>query len=304
MVDPDAGERWTLLCGNSIETLPMMRAGIADAIVTSPPYADQRTYDGGRRLTGKNRSRKQRSQAPAEAADWLGAFLPAFDRILAPEGSLIVNLGVVMRDGEESVFADRFLEHARAQGWKLLQRLIWHKPNAIPLSHAAYLHVKHEWVFWLARSVDAYRGYDADTRSPHSETSLRRIEQGYLTRKDERYGKRGKTSELHPDGARPATVFTAAVGQEYGVKHPAPMAPDLARHLVALATPPGGLTLDPFAGSGTTGVAALELGRRFIGIEANPEYCAEARQRLTLGRFPNRIRETVNDEQLSMEPSE
>jgi hypothetical protein len=96
-------------------------------------------------------------------------------------------------------------------GWKLLHRMVWHKPNSIPLSHPTYLHIKHEWVFWLAPTTDAYRGFDKDTRTPHSETSLRRIDQPYMTRKDQRYMRRGKTNGLHPDGARPATRGVRAV---------------------------------------------------------------------------------------------
>lgn len=51
-------------------------------------------------------------------------------------------------------------------------------------------------------------------------------------------------------------------------------------YLVRMITPPGGLVLDPFAGSGSTGVAAVRLGFKFIGIERESEYCEIARKRL------------------------
>ena len=51
------------------------------------------------------------------------------------------------------------------------------------------------------------------------------------------------------------------------------------RWLVRLVTPPGGLILDPFLGSGTTAVAAIAEGFRCVGIESNPEYCEMARHR-------------------------
>ncbi len=54
--------------------------------------------------------------------------------------------------------------------------------------------------------------------------------------------------------------------------------------LVRLFSNPGDLILDPFAGSGTTGVAALRLGRRFLGWEMNPEYVEVARKRLANAR--------------------
>lgn len=62
--------------------------------------------------------------------------------------------------------------------------------------------------------------------------------------------------------------------------HPCVKPLDLMRWLVRLATPPGGTILDPFTGSGSTGVAALLEGRRFIGIEREPRYARTARLRL------------------------
>lgn len=283
-----------------------MDAGSVDAIVTSPPYADQRDYvraaGGGdtRNFTGSatmTASRRQRRDAPTRFVhEDLAPRLEEMLRVCAPAGSLMLNLGVIMRDGEEHPYADDALALARAMGWKLLHRLVWHKPNSIPLSHQSYLHLKHEWVFWLAPSIGAYRGYDADTRTAHSETSLRRIEQPYMTRKDQRYMRRGKTHGLHPDGARPATLYqadysdedlvvfdavlAAAVGGESGIEHPAIMALKMALQLVSLAAPPGGLVLDPYAGSGTTGVAALRRDRSFVGVELEPRYVEMARERI------------------------
>jgi site-specific DNA-methyltransferase (adenine-specific) len=65
-----------------------------------------------------------------------------------------------------------------------------------------------------------------------------------------------------------------------GGAHPTEKPVDLMRYLVSSITPTGSLVLDPFAGSGTTGVAALLEGHRFIGIEQSAEYVALARERL------------------------
>lgn len=301
-----ADATWTLLEGDCRDVMSGMEAGSVDAIVTSPPYADQRDYAAAARGETVNygmtrsASRRKRRDAPAVFVGWLEPRLAAMLRVVAPTGSLMLNLGIIMRDGEEHPYADDVLACARAMGWKLLHRMIWHKPNSIPLSHPTYLHIKHEWVFWLAPSTDAYRGFDKDTRVPHSETSLRRIEQPYMTRKDQRYMRRGKTHALHPDGARPGTYFaadfeqedidtyeravdvvlTAAVGGESGIDHPAIMALKLAAQLVSLSCPKGGTVLDPFCGSGTTGVAALRRARSFVGIEEQPAYVELARRRI------------------------
>jgi len=68
--------------------------------------------------------------------------------------------------------------------------------------------------------------------------------------------------------------------------HPTIKPVALMRHLIALVTPPNGTVLDPFCGSGTTGIAALELGFKFIGIEAEEEYVAIARDRITDAVLP------------------
>lgn len=66
----------------------------------------------------------------------------------------------------------------------------------------------------------------------------------------------------------------------HGKLHPFEKPVDLMEKCVLADTDPGDLVLDPFAGSGTTGVACLRTGRRFLGIELVPEYCAIARRRL------------------------
>lgn len=286
--------RWEIREGNCLAVMAAMGTGSVDAIVTAPPYADQRDYAkaaaGVLGANGhaarhthprtRNTSRKGRSDAPTRFVEDFELVLEEMLRVLSPAGSLMLNLGVIMRNGEEHPYADDLLARARAMGWKLLHRTIWHKPNSIPLSHAAYLHIKHEWVFWLAPTVDAYRGYDADTRTLHAQGTLRRIDQPYLTRKDQRYERRGSTHELHPDGARPSTVFTAGVGGANGIDHPAVMSLTLALYLVSLSCSGGGTVLDPYCGSGTTGVAALRRGRSFVGIEDQPEYVEMARRRI------------------------
>jgi len=63
--------------------------------------------------------------------------------------------------------------------------------------------------------------------------------------------------------------------------HVAMFPPELVERCLSLGSAEGDLVLDPFIGSGTTGLVALDMGRRFIGIELNPEYVELARQRLS-----------------------
>jgi DNA modification methylase len=96
---------------------------------------------------------------------------------------------------------------------------------------------------------------------------------------------------LHPKGKKKwngggeRNVFRFAVNGERGDKpHPSTKPVALMEKLISLFTDPGDLILDPFAGSGTTGVAAIRLGRRFIGWEKDPKYYAIAMKRLEAAR--------------------
>ena len=84
------------------------------------------------------------------------------------------------------------------------------------------------------------------------------------------------------DGSAGLRSPRAGAGRTGGGRngHPTVKAVALMRWLVRLVTPPGGLVLDPFAGSGTTGMAALEEGFRFVGCELSPEYAAIAARRI------------------------
>ena len=80
---------------------------------------------------------------------------------------------------------------------------------------------------------------------------------------------------------RPFTdVWNFAPVQNYPGKHPCEKPIDLLQHVIATSTRPGDLVLDCFAGTGSAGVAAVSLGRRFIGVELSAHYCDTARRRL------------------------
>jgi site-specific DNA-methyltransferase (cytosine-N4-specific) len=275
-----------------------MDAGSVDAIVTSPPYADQRTYNpgeiGGRdkRAGAVNahhraRSRRERSSAPDRWVEFMEPFTEEMLRVLSPTGSLMLNLGVVLRDGEEHPCTDQIIAQARAQGFKLIHRLIWNKPNGQVPSAPGYLTVAHEFVAWLAPSVDCWRAFtepagsqaSREVRTPHAPSSVSRMKALYTGAGTHR--KQSSVHKLHPDGARPTTVITAAVGVDANPeKHPARMAMKVARDCVAMICPPGGLVLDPFCGNATTGVAAEGLGRRFLGVEIREDFAEGARRRM------------------------
>ena len=85
----------------------------------------------------------------------------------------------------------------------------------------------------------------------------------------------------HPRGAKPGDVWEIMPEDTQGrTRHFAPFPADLCRIPLLATCPPDGVVLDPFAGTGTTGLVAAQLGRRFVGIDLSPEYLDIARTRL------------------------
>jgi site-specific DNA-methyltransferase (adenine-specific) len=253
--------------GDAKDLLQQLPDDFADAIVTSPPYADQR-------------KRSYKGYPWQDAFEWMEQFASELLRVTKPGGGFMLNVGRVIKEGRERPVAEELRRACEAADWDWIDSVIWHKTNALPYSAPQYLHPVHEHVWWLGKGIDAYRGYDADTRSPHASGSLERMQQGYRHDDTERYRKRGKTHNAHPDGARPKTVFATRIGAQSGLKHSATMSPELALQLVSLSCPPGGLVLDPFCGAATTGLAAIQRGRRFLGFDLDPDAVDEGRQRL------------------------
>lgn len=259
--DPDL----QLYLGDCLEAAPQL-AGLADAIVTSPPYAG---------LRGALEAR--------EYVPWLAARLAAFLPVLKPGGSMLMNLGRTFKDGAESDYIERSLFAAQELGWKRIDTIIWRKLNPHPFGAPCYLINAHEVIYWLAPSTDAYRNYGPETRREPSEETLARRARGGLRGPKNR--ERGgyvpaQRTNFNPDGVRPGSVFESAIGRNRDVEHGEPMEPQLAEHLVCLACRPGGLVFDPFAGSGTTGLAARAHGRRAILTEIDPVRAEEAARRL------------------------
>lgn len=259
---------FALHLGDVLDVLPTLTPESVDAVVMSPPYADARDDVGW--------------YSDLTYADWCYRWLERLLVVTRPDGSLMLNLGRLHRDGQELDYWVDVLGRARRAGWYWLDTLVWHKVNGGGGKGSPYLIDRHEYVFWLARSVTPYKGFD-EARQPYSPATLERYTRkwkagsGAVKGKDsaEQHGR-----DLHPAGAKPGTVFTSSAGATKGVAHPTPMDADLAEHLVKLSCPPGGIVLDPFAGSGTTALAARKLGRRSINIEIDAAHASEAARRL------------------------
>lgn len=259
-----AGGDFELYRGDVLDLLPGFGTGSVDACVTSPPYLDARPEYGT--LTDR---------------DW-PEFFEELRRVVA--GPALVNVGRLWADGVELSWWIDLLAAAKGGGWAHLDTLIWHKPNANPIRGKVFAD-SHEYVLILGRPGETLN-VDA-VRTPYAPASAARMARRWVngrgTKGDTRGDQNGRT--LNAGGARARSVISVYVGREKGNPHPAPMPLELAEDLVLLASQPGQTVLDPFAGSGTTALAARRHGRLAIAFELKPEYadlCAERNSQISM----------------------
>lgn len=167
----------------------------------------------------------------------------------------------------------------QADGWYLRQDIIWHKPNPMPESVRDRCTKAHEYIFLLSKSQRYYYDADAIAEPVVCESG------GACFGKVGRDGPGSRRiSDADNDRIRSGTrnkrsVWTVTT-KPYKGAHFATFPPKLIEPCVLAGCPEGGVVLDPFNGSGTTGDVSLRFGRRYIGIELNDEYVKMSCNRL------------------------
>ncbi len=245
--------------------------GKVDLIITSPPYADARQnhYDGIH---------------PDKFAEWFLTFHDAFYRALKPTGSLVINIKDRVVDGVKHRFVWHTIEALCKRGWFAIEDYLWHKPNPMPGYWPTRLRDGWEYCFHLAKSKRPFFNADA-VRKPIGdwvESRLRNLGKNDLARHNSANASgfgRDISKWVGKETVLPSNVLTIPlVGKNKG--HPAVFPVELPLFFIKLLCPENGMVADPFAGSGTTGVAALSLGRCSILVDNNIQYCQEAVRRL------------------------
>ena len=177
----------------------------------------------------------------------------------------------------------------RADGWYLRQDIIWAKPNPMPESVKDRCTKSHEYIFLLSKSKQYY--YDSEAIKEPSESGIIRTRQrpNGVGTDEEKAGDFGFTSCGIGDFRNKRDVWTVTT-KPYTEAHFAVFPPDLIEPCILAGAPFDGLVLDPFTGSGTTAVTALQNGRNFIGVELNPKYVTMAEKRIKKqGHYQERI---------------
>jgi site-specific DNA-methyltransferase (adenine-specific) len=279
-----------IVCADCREYLATYPADSVDCVVTSPPYYRQRDYRDGQQIG--------RESSPDDYIDRLVAVLAQVRRVLKRSGCLWLVLGDKYQDGQLLGMPWRVALAAQAEGWVLRNDAIWHKPNAMPSAVRNRLTVDHEYVFFFVKSSDYF--YNADAiREPHvtfTEKSRMRGGRRHFFQRGgtPEQGKNGQHRNLHDgrwdqafhrNGRNKRTVWSIPLSK-FRDAHFAVFPESLVETCIRAGSPTDGLVLDPFLGSGTTAVVAWKLGRRFLGIDCNREYCQMAQRRLAMVGAP------------------
>ena len=273
-----------ILNADAEQALRSLPGNLVNGIVTSPPYYGQRDYGVAGQIGIE--------ASPTAYVDHLVRIFREARRVLRDDGTLWLNLGDKYKDNALLGMPWRVALALIEDGWLLRSDVIWHKPNAMPSSVKTRPTTDHEYLFMFSKSKSYH--YDADAiREPHvtfSENTKMRGGRNHL-------GKRGGTPEegknkgnsnlhtgrwdqaFHPLGRNKRTVWSVPLGK-FREAHFAVFPEKLIEPCILAGVPNGGIVLDPFFGSGTTGAVADALGRDAVLVDDNPEAIAVMRRRM------------------------
>jgi DNA modification methylase len=260
--------------GDSLDWMQRLPRGGVDLFFTSPPYADARDYA---RIN------------PDKYVDWFLPFARAMYDATSETGSLIINIKNRVAKtgplkGQRHPYVYDLVLALQHMGWRWIETYIWAKPNAVPGKFGPRTKDSFEYVYHFARGAKPHFDLKA-VRVPYKAGSaeIARRAQDTLGRRNTEAGfGRDRTKTYLLGGADPGNVVSVpqTYNQFKGVAHTAAMPEGLAEFFIRVASPEGGVVIDPFAGSGTTVVVAHRLGRKAGGFEIHEDYVRVSRQRI------------------------
>lgn len=260
-----------IMLGDSREILKKYPDKYFNLIITSPPYADSRKkhYD---------------SISPDDYKDFLLSFHKQLWRVLADDGSFILNIKDKIVNGIRHRYVWDTIEAFSNKGWLCIDDYIWVKPNAMPGYWPNRLRDEWEYCFHLTKHKN-FSMYQDAVKKPIGNWVNKRLTKltGKSALRHNSENNSGFGRDLrnwkNKDKVLPGNIISIPlVGKNMG--HPAVFPVGLPEFFIKLFTKVGGNVLDPFAGSGTTGVAAANLKRNSVLIDNKKEYITAMRKRL------------------------
>ena len=260
-----------IFLGDCEKILKSFPDNCVDLIFTSPPYADQRnaTYGGIK---------------PDEYIDW---FMPKgneFLRILKPRGTFILNIKERVVNGERHTYVIELILKMREIGWFWTEEFIWHKKNSYPGKWPNRFRDNWERLLQFNKNKK-FNMYQEAVMVPVGDWAKDRLSNLSKTDKIRDESKVGSgfgkniSNWVGRDKVYPTNVVHLAT-ECANQNHSAAFPTELPTWFIKLFTQPNDLVLDPFLGSGTTAVAAIQLGRKYVGIDTEQNYIEISKARL------------------------
>ncbi len=245
-----------LICGNAFEVLGKLQVGSFDLLFADPPY----------NLTKEFGSEAFRSRSAESYEEWLDSWLSLCVPLLKPTASVYI-----CGDWRSS----SAIERAGAKYFTVRNRITWEREKG----RGARMNWKNASEdIWFFTVSDEYK-FDLDTVKLRRRVVAPYKENGRP--KDWEVTEGGNFRDTHPSNLW--TDLTVPFwSMPENTDHPTQKPEKLLAKLILASTDEGDLVLDPFAGSGTTAVAAKKLGRNFVAIEADGEHCLAAAKRLEM----------------------
>ena len=241
-----------VLVGDCAKLMAQLPAASFDLVFADPPYnlqlAGELTRPDNSRVDGVDDD-WDKFAGFAEYDRFTRAWLGAARRLLKPDGALwvigsyhnIYRVGTILQD----------------LGFWILNDIVWRKANPMPNFRGRRFTNAHETLLWCAHSAEA--------RYTFNYQAMKTLNEDVQMRSDWFIPICGGPERLKRDGRK---------------AHPTQKPEALLQRVLLASTRPGDLVLDPFFGTGTTGAVAKRLGRRYVGIERDPDYAALARARI------------------------
>jgi len=252
-----------IILGDSREILKRYPDGFFNLIITSPPYANSRKghYD---------------SIAPDEYVGFFMSFHEQFWRVLADNGSFVINIKDKVIDGVRNRYVWKTIMALADKGWLCIDDYSWFKKNPMPGLWPNRLKDQWEYCFHLTKNKK-FAMYQDAVKKPMGQWAKKRLlnlKGTDIVRHNSVTGSgfgRDLRKWVGKDLALPGNVLSVPlVGTNMG--HPAVFPVGIPEFFIKLFTREGDTVLDPFAGSGQTGIAALRLKRNVVLIDNKPEY--------------------------------
>ncbi len=256
--------------GDCEEVLKRLPDNCIDLIFTSPPYADQRQHAYG-------------GVGPDEYVDWFLPKAQQFMRVLKPTGTFILNIKERVVNGERHTYVLELVLKMREQGWLWTEEFMWHKKNSYPGKWPNRF--RDNWERLIQFNKDKkFQMHQEAVMVPVGDWAKDRLASLSKTDKIRDESKVGSgfgknvSNWLGRSMVYPTNVIHMAT-ECSNRNHSATFPVELPAWFIKLFTQSGDTVLDPFMGSGTTALAAIQQGRNFVGIDISKEYVELARKR-------------------------